>query len=103
MIIAGFGAIGKSYIGQRFSNIIDMESGDFAHINTDIIHLPIEERKGTTIRPPHPQWPEYYYTAIQDARKIYDIVLTSMHWDLLRFYENNEISYYLVSPGEGLE
>lgn len=103
IIIAGFGAIGKTYLGKKYKNIIDMESGDFAHINDGVLDVPVEQRKGTDIRPKNPDWPNNYFKAITEARKHYDIVLTSMHWDLLKFYENNNIPYYLVFPEQGLE
>lgn len=103
VIVAGFGAIGKTYLGEKYSNVIDMESGNFAHINDEVISVPIEKRKGTDIRKSNPEWPYNYYKAIIEARKHYDVVLTSMHWDLLRFYEENNIPYYLVFPEQGLE
>lgn len=103
IVVAGFGAIGKSYLGEKYPNIIDMESGNFAHLNDEVFSVPIEKRKGTTIRKPNPEWPQNYFKAIQEARKHYDIVLTSMHWDLLNFFEENNISYYLVFPEQGLE
>jgi len=103
LIIAGFGAIGKSFLGDKYPNIIDLESGNYAHINNNVEHIPVEKRKGTDIREPHPDWPENYYKAILQARKKYDIVLTSMHWHLLEFYEKNAIPYYLVFPQQGLE
>ena len=103
IIVAGFGAIGKSYLGEKYSNIIDMESGNFAHINDNVFSIPIEKRKGTDIRKHNPDWPNNYYKAIIEARKHYDIVLTSMHWDLLHFFEINSIPYYLVFPEQGLE
>lgn len=103
IVIAGFGAIGKSYVGEKYSNVIDMESGNFAHLNEGMNFVPIEKRKGTNIRKPNPDWPDNYYKAIIEARKHYDIVLTSMHWDLLSFFEDNDIDYYLVFPEQGLE
>lgn len=103
IIVAGFGAIGKSFLSEKYTNVIDMESGFYAHINSGVEDIPVEKRKGTTVRPPNPEWPKNYYEAIMKSRKEYDIVLTSMHWDLLKFYEDNNIPYYLVFPEQGLE
>lgn len=103
VVVAGFGAIGKSYLGEKYYNVIDMESGNFAHLNEEVKFVPIEKRKGTNIRKPNPDWPDNYYKAILEARKHYDIVLTSMHRDLLSFFEKNGIDYYLVFPEQGLE
>ena len=39
-----------------------------------------------------------YHKAVIEARKKYDIILTSMHWHLLDFLEENKIEYYLTYP-----
>lgn len=91
IVIAGFGAIGKSWLGEHYPNIIDIESGYYKHINEGFENIDVEKRKGTTIRPANPEWPQNYYNAIVNARTHYDFVLTSMHWDLLKFYEDNKI------------
>ena len=44
------------------------------------------------------EWPSNYYKAILEARNKYDVVLTSMHWHLLDFFEKNNIEYYLAYP-----
>ena len=103
IVVAGFGAIGKTWLGEHYPNIIDMESGFYAHINKGFEQIDVEKRKGTTYRPANPQWPENYFKAIVEARKHYDVVLTSMHWDLLKFYEDNNIPYYLAFPEQGSE
>lgn len=103
IVIAGFGAIGKSWLGENYANIIDMESGYYKHINEGFENIDVEKRKGTTIRPANPEWPQNYYKAIVNARAHYDFVLTSMHWDLLKFYEDNKIPYYIAFPEQGLE
>lgn len=103
IVIAGFGAIGKTYLSKKYTNVIDMESGFFKHINIGFEHIDVEHRKGTTIRPENPDWPQNYYKAIVNARKHYDIVLTSMHWNLLEFYEENNIPYYIAFPEQNLE
>lgn len=50
IIVAGFGAIGKTYLGENYPNVIDMESGNFAHINDNVANVPMEKRKGTEMR-----------------------------------------------------
>ena len=98
IIIAGFGAIGKTTLGNKYHNIIDMESGYYRWDNTGFENIPYEERKGKGNRPKNPNWPTNYYKAILDAQKRYDLVLTSMHWHLLDFFEENNIEYYLAYP-----
>lgn len=98
IIIAGFGAIGKTTLGKKYNNIIDMESGMYQWDNNGFENIPYEKRKGTKMRQKNPEWPQNYYDAILEARDKYDIVLTSMHWHLLDFFDNNNIEYYLAYP-----
>lgn len=98
IIVAGFGAIGKTTLGNKYANIIDMESGYYQWDNTVFEHIPYELRKGKNNRPQNNEWPSNYHKAVLDAQKKYDIVLTSMHWHLLDFFEANNIEYYLAYP-----
>ena len=59
IIIAGFATCGKSILGKKYSNVIDLESSPFKHIMND--NLSIEEQKGTK-RESNPLWPQNYYT-----------------------------------------
>ncbi len=98
IIIAGFGAIGKTTLGKKYDNIIDLESGYYQWDNTGFEHIPYELRKGKKERNKNESWPSNYHEAVLKAQKEYDIVLTSMHWHLLDFLEENQIDYYLVYP-----
>ena len=98
IIVAGFGAIGKTTLQQKYKDVIDMESGMYQWDNVGFEDIPYEKRKGTTNRMKNNEWPQNYFKAILEAQKKYKIVLTSMHWDLLNFFENNNIEYYLVFP-----
>ena len=57
-----------------------------------------KDKKGKKERPENIELPNNYYKAIIEARKKYDVVLTSMHWHLLDFFEQNNIEYYLAYP-----
>ncbi len=45
IIVAGFGAIGKTTLGNKYDNIIDMESGYYQWDNTGFENIPYEQRK----------------------------------------------------------
>lgn len=99
IIIAGFGAIGKTTLYNKYENVIDLESGDYTWDNTGLEDIPVEKRKGNAVkRDPNPDWPNNYFEAIMDAREKYDIILTSMHGCLLDYFNDNNISYYLAYP-----
>ena len=46
IIVARFGAIGKTTLGNKYDNIIDMESGYYQWDNTGFEDIPYEQRKG---------------------------------------------------------
>ena len=98
IIVAGFGAIGKTTLGNKYSNIIDLESGYYKWDNRGFENIPYEQRKGKNERPENPKWPNNYHISVLEAINKYDVVLTSMHWHLLDFLEKNNIEYYLAYP-----
>ena len=98
IIVAGFGAIGKTTLGKKYDNVIDMESGMYQWDNTGFEHIPYELRKGKKERPKNFEWPDNYHKAVIEMTEKYDVVLTSMHWHLLDFFEENNIEYYLAFP-----
>ena len=97
IIIAGFGAIGKTVLENKYDNIIDLESSYYKWDNTGYENIKPEGLKGI-VRPVNTNWPSNYHKAILEAMKKYDIVLTSMHEHVLRFLEGNDIEYYLAIP-----
>ena len=44
-IIAGFATCGKSFLGKKYSNVIDLESSNYKHDNTNLKDIPVEARK----------------------------------------------------------
>ena len=98
IIVAGFGAIGKTTLHEKYKDVIDMESGMNQWDTVGFEDIPYEKRKGTTDRKKNKEWPQNYFKAILEAQEKYKIVLTSMHWDLLNFFESNNIEYYLAFP-----
>ncbi len=97
IVVAGFGAIGKTVVGNKYDNFIDLESSFYKWDNTGFENLSFEELKGI-VRPINKEWPSNYHKAIIKARKKYDVVLTSMHEHVLKFLEQNRIDYYLAFP-----
>ena len=64
IIVAGFGAIGKTTLGNKYDNIIDMESGYYQWDNTGFESIPYEQRKGKKERPKNKDWPTNYHHAV---------------------------------------
>ncbi len=77
MIISAFPGCGKTTLGNKYKNIIDLESSLYKYFfDVNITRREIEARKATP-RERNPEYPGNYIKAIQEATKKYDIVLTS--------------------------
>lgn len=95
IIIAGFATCGKSILGKKYRNVIDLESSPFKNImRTD---LSVEEQKGTK-RELNPLWPQNYYDAIVEAKKKYDIVLVQLKPEHFDYFDKNNIKYSIAYP-----
>ena len=95
IIIAGFATCGKSILGKKYSNVLDLESSPFKNImRTD---LSVEEQKGTK-REINPLWPQNYYDAIMNAVKKYDVVLVQLKPEHFDYFDRNNIKYSIAYP-----
>lgn len=96
VIIAGFATCGKSVLGRKYKNVIDLESSNYKHIN-DLENVPVEMRKGTK-REINQEWPENYYRAINDAINKYDVVLVQLKPEHLDYFDKKDIRYSIAYP-----
>lgn len=97
IIIAGFATYGKSFLGKKYRNVIDLESSDYKHNNTNLKNVPIEARKGTK-REINKEWPNNYYKAIKESVKKYDVVLVQLKPELFDYFDKNNIKYSIAYP-----
>ena len=95
IIIAGFATCGKSILGKKYNNIIDLESSPYKNIMRD--DIPVEEQKGT-IRELNPKWPQNYYDAIEEAIQQYDVVLVQLKPEHFDYFDKHNIKYSIVYP-----
>lgn len=96
IIISCFATCGKSILGKKYKNVIDLESSSFKHLNLDTM-LSVEERKGTK-RELNPMWPQNYYDAIMKASKQYDIVLVQLKPEHFDYFDKHNIKYSIAYP-----
>ena len=95
IIIAAYGATGKTVFGNKYSNAIDLESSKYKWDNTGYEKLKEEERKGIA-RKVDDKWPDNYHQAIVDALDKYDIVLSEKTLERMNNSERQEeISDYI--------
>ena len=103
ILIAGFGAIGKTAVSKKYNNVMDLESSSFKYIIDDELKkLNPEERKGLKSRKLNKEFPNNYYNEIMKDLEVYEIVLISMHNEIIDLLEENNINYYVVYPEENM-
>ncbi len=84
-----------NFFETLYSNVIDLESSNFKHINTNFENVPVEARKGTK-REVNSEWPKNYYKAIRMALKEYDVVLVQLKPDHFDYFDKNNIKYSIA-------
>ena len=99
IIIAGFAGVGKTTLGKKYKNVIDLDAAEYVYDDKELEHLTIEQRKGMN-RKANPNWPQNYINAIKEALNDYDIVLVWDRPDILKEYEKNGFDYWIVFPTE---
>lgn len=97
IIIFAFATCGKTYLGKKYKNVIDLESSNYKFDNLDLANIPSEERKGTK-RKLNSNWPENYYNAIVDATNKYDIVLVQLKPEHFDYFDKHNIRYSIAYP-----
>lgn len=98
LIIAGYAGVGKSVLGNKYQNVLDLESSPYRwdYSNVDIDH---EKLKGAKGRTPNKNYPQNYIDAIEKAKSEYDIICVWMHFDhAIPVYVENNIDFVLCFP-----
>lgn len=102
-LIAGFGGIGKTTLAKKYNNVLDLESSNFKYIiDKELEKLSVEKRKGLKTRKLNKDFPKNYYNAIIENLEKYDIVLISMHNEIVKLLKENNIEYLVVYPKENM-
>jgi hypothetical protein len=103
-IISAFAGVGKTYIGKKYENVLDLESTYYKWLENGVAHLTEEERKGKKDRVLNPLWPSNYIDEILKQKDNYDIVLIQLshkrlsNEQIFEYFENNNIEYYVARP-----
>lgn len=95
IIIAGFATCGKSILGKKYSNVIDLESSRYKYNN---FHSASAETLKGTKREINKEWPYNYYNAIKESIKQYDVVLVQLKPDHFNYFDKNDIKYSIAYP-----
>jgi len=103
-IIAAFAGVGKSFIGKKYENILDLESTYYKWLENGVANLTEEERKGNKNRVLNPNWPQNYIAEILKQKDNYDIVLIQLSHERLKneqifeYFNENKIEFYVARP-----
>lgn len=97
IIIAGFATCGKSVLGRKYSNVIDLESSNYKYHNNNLKNISVEARKGIK-KEINREWPDNYYKAIKEAVRVYDIVLVQLKPEHFDYFDKNDIKYSIAYP-----
>lgn len=97
IIIAGFATVGKSYLGKKYSNVIDLESSNYKHYSDDLKNIPVEVKKGIN-REINNEWPMNYYKAVLESVANYDVVLVQLKPEHFDYFDKHNIRYCIAYP-----
>lgn len=97
IVIAGFSGVGKTVLGTKYKNVLDLDAAEYVYDDSDCLHIPFEKRKGEK-RKLNSSWPQNYIVAIQDALYKYDFILVWDREDIIREYMKNDIAFILCYP-----
>ena len=102
-VISVFAGLGKTYVGNKYSNVCDLVSSPYRYDYSGIEKNDYEKKKSDSSRIPNPLWPNNYLNAIIDARKKYDIVLVPSSLDVRELLLSNHIDFWFVLPSSDLD
>lgn len=98
ILIAAFAGLGKTTLGKKYDNVIDLESSDFKWLETGLENIDKEKRKGLSSRNPNPDWPQNYINKIVEVQALYDIVLISVSSEIRQEYDKSGLKYLVAIP-----
>ena len=99
IVISGFSGIGKTTLAQKYKNVIDLDSAEFVYDDSNMLHIPFEQRKGEK-RNPNPNWPMNYIKVIKEVIQNYDLILVWDREDIINEYLKNQIDFSLCYPAK---
>ena len=98
IVIAGFAGVGKTYLGNKYCNVKDLESSVYKYDYSKIKNPDHEKLKGDPTRIRNKNFPQNYISGIKQALKEYDIVAVWISRDMFKLYRQNGINFWLCYP-----
>ena len=100
IIIAGFAGIGKTYLANKYKNVVDLESSKFVYNYSNVDQNDYEILNGTKNKILNKEFPQNYIETIKKSIEKYDVILIWLKLEMLPLYEKNFIDYIICYPSE---
>lgn len=97
-VISVFAGLGKTTVGNKYSNVCDLQSSPYRCDYSNISEKDYEKMKYVKSRISNPDWPINYLKAIKEATKKYDVVLVPSNPDIRNLLLDNNIDFLFVLP-----
>lgn len=99
-VFSVFAGLGKTYVGKKYSNVLDLQSNPYRYDYTNIKKEDYEKLKETPNRKVNPNWPNNFINTIKETSNKYDIILVSSSLDIREILEENNIPYTFILPSK---
>lgn len=97
-VIGAFTGTGKSFLAERYNNVIDLDLGNYRFIYDGPDDVPFEARKAMKKYDIQPEWPQNYLDAVMKSIGRYGIVLVTYCPELEHFLYSKGIELYYFMP-----
>ena len=98
-IISAFSCLGKTYLGNKYENILDLEASHDKWIYHDKeLAKDVEKRKGVTNRILNPEYPENYIRKIIENLNKYDVILITPEKRIRQILKEKKLDYIIAWP-----
>lgn len=99
IIVSAFSCLGKTYLGQKYKNVLDLEASLYKWIYfDDNLAKEIEKRKGIKDRIVNPSWPQNYLEALNQNLLKYNVILITPEKEIRKILSNAGMTYFLAYP-----
>ena len=100
VIVSAGVCCGKTYLGQHYKTVLDLESTPYNYILTEEQKLLDNEQLKGTKKELNPNFLDDYYLAIKDAVLKYDVVLVAPGKKIRAMLQEKKLDYIVAYPDE---
>ena len=99
VIVSAFSCLGKTYLGNKYKDILDLEASHYKWIYNDKeLAKDVEKRKGIKDRLLNPDYPDNYINAIIENIDKYKIILITPEKMIRNILVQKNLSYFIAYP-----